>query len=169
MQSKEHNRLLAELVLKPAVIPAALCLALGGLLAASAHAEGTVGDLSHIQTETLLLKAKVNRATAQAELDSKSRTGSGSSDTEAPVVKNVYGVGGKMAATFLYASGITVEGKPGDTIVGGYKVVTVSIDKVELSKDKKVFPVGFSSTPPVQSAPAAPSMPGMAGYPPVVR
>lgn len=164
MQNKitNHGRLLMFLT---------VAIATGLSAAGFVHAEGTVGDLSRIQTETLLLKAKVNRATAQAELDSKSHAGViTSGDLDAPVVKNVYGVGGKMAATFLFSTGITVEGKPGDTIVGGFKVVTVSIDKVELSKDKKIFPVGFSATPPVQSYPSnGTGMSGNASYPPVVR
>lgn len=161
------RRLLIECYVKPMAVPVALLALTVGC--GVALAEGTVGDLSRIQTETLLLKAKVSRASAQAELDAKSRGGpTGGSDTEAPVVKNVYGVGGKMAATFLYGSGVVVDGRAGDAIPGGFKVVSVSIDKIELSKGGKTFQIGFSATPPVQAAPTG-TPGGPAGFPPVVR
>lgn len=116
--------------------------------AAFAQAEGTVGDLSRIQSETLILKAKVGRATAQSELDAKSRVGQASDDVDAPVVKSVYGVGRKLFANFLYSNGVAMDAKLGDTILGGYKVVTLTVDKVELAKGKRRFVVGFSATAP---------------------
>lgn len=171
MQNKSLTRGVAFLM-TPLGMPSLMALTLVAFLcqAGTVRAEGTIGDLSRIQTETLILKARANRASAQAELASKmpGPTTLGE-NVDAPVVKNVYGVGGRMAATFLYSNGVAVEGHAGDTIIGGFKVVSISIDKVELAKDKKVFQIGFSATPPVQSAPlGAPGTKGAPNYP-VVR
>jgi len=128
-------------------------------------AQATVGDLSKIQGETLILKAKANREAAQAELDARSRAAGGytaSDESSLPVVKSVYGVRDTLVATFIYSNGTTMEAKVGDKLNGGYKVTKIAVDKVELMKNKKVIQLGFSATPPV-SAPTAGS-PG-AGMP----
>src|SRR5260364_349544 len=90
------------------------------------HAEGTVGDLSNIQSDTLLLKAKAERAAAQSELYARSSV---EGEGAAPVVKAA---------------------KPGDTILGGFKVMSVGVDKVELSKGRQRLTVGFAATAPTQ-------------------
>lgn len=128
------------------------------LIAGFAHAEATVGDLSVINSETILLKAKVSRAAAQEELDAKSKVAVGNDDVDAPVVKSVYGAGGKLFATFLYGSGVAMDAKQGDTILGGLKVMLVSVDKVELSKGSKRLQVGFSGTAPTVSPQRVPGM-----------
>lgn len=179
MQLPEHKyvtRKVRRAIARAVLIPLTWLIALSSALlfmmqSGAAHAEDTVGNLSKIQSETMLLKAKRDKASVQAELDKSGAAGVAATGDE-PVVRNVYGVGGQMAASFLYSSGVTVEGKVGDTIIGGYKVVTITIDKVELSKGGKVFPVGFSATPPVQSKPGSPgtnASPGMPGFPTVVR
>lgn len=118
--------------------------------AAFAQAEGTVGDLSRINSETIILRAKVSRAMAQSELDAKSRAGQiTDAVVDMPVVKSVYGVGRKLFANFLYSNGVAMDAKLGDTILGGYKVVTLTVDKVELAKGKKRFVVGYSATAPM--------------------
>src|SRR5260363_351233 len=86
------------------------------------HAEGTVGALSNIQKDTLLLKAEAERAAAQSELDARSSV---EGEGAAPVVKAVYRAGEVMDA------------KPGATILGGFKVMSVGVDKVELSKGRQ--------------------------------
>lgn len=133
--------------------------------AAFAQAEGTVGDLSRIQSETIILKAKVSRATAQSELDAKSRVGQVNDDVDAPVVKSVYGVGRKLFASFLYSNGVAMDAKQGDTILGGYKVVTLTVDKVELGKGKRRFVVGFSATAPTPAPQSATQNGAMFGQP----
>lgn len=132
-----------------------------------AHAEGTVGDLSNIQSETLLLKAMVEQAAAQSELNAKSSVNSHSGDGTPPVVKSVYGVGDQLTATFLYSTGVMMDAKQGDTILGGFKVVSVGVDKVELMKGKQRLTVGFAATAPTHAVPTAPFFPTMPG--PVVR
>lgn len=148
------------------------CLALGAtLFATQAMAVRIVGDVSEVQSETILLKAQVSRATAQAELDAKSRGAGVGAEAGAPVVKNVGGRDNKLYATFLYSSGAVMDGGEGDTILGGYKVALVSVNKVELVKDGKRLQVGFSATVPSASAqsllPGAgqPFMPSATSFP----
>lgn len=157
---------------------AVLVLAAIAMMPVHAYADSsdkTVGDLSAVQSDTMLLKAKAAKEAAKADLEksaaSVTSSVGGATSGELPVVRSVYGVGGRLAASFLYPHGISVEGHVGDTIMGGYTVKTITIDKVELSKDRKVFPLGFSATPPVESTPpaAGPAMPpGMGGTYPMV-
>lgn len=164
--AEKAMRVIRMEVYKSLIFPLSMFLFFGGATfmihaALAETANGTVGDLSKIQSETLLIKAKVSKATAQSELDRSGGTAVASSGTsdDMPVVKKVYGVGGKMAATFLYSNGAAIEGKVGDTIIGGFKVVSITIDKVELLKGKTVVTAGFSTTPPVQQTPSVTSPP----------
>lgn len=141
-----------------------LLIAVAGLLPGVCLAQPTVGDLSKIQGETLILKAKVSREAAQAELDSRSRAAGGytpSDDTHLPVVKSVYGARNMLVATLIYPNGTTMEAKVGDTLNGGYKVSKIVVDRVELTKNKKVVQLGFSAMPPTATAMPGPAMPGI--------
>ena len=145
------------------------------LVSGPAMAEATVGDLSQIQGDTILIRAKASRAAAQQDLDAKARGGLPSyvgADSEAPVVKAVYGAGKQLYATFLYGSGVVMDAKAGDTILGGFKVVSVAVEKVELTKDGMKVQVGYSASAPTR-APAAQGaqgvQPTMFAPPPAVR
>lgn len=147
----------------------------GALASGFAMAEATVGDLSQIQGDTIIIRAKANRAAAQQDLDAKARGSLPSyvgGDSEAPVVKAVYGAGKQLYATFLYGSGVVMDAKAGDTILGGFKVISVAVEKVELSKDGTKVQVGYSASAPAR-APAAQApqgvQPTMFAPPPVVR
>lgn len=132
-----------------------LSIALVGLVPALCVAN-TVGDLSKIQGETLIIKAKANREAAQADLDARARVTGGyamSDEVNVPVVKSVYGVRDTLVATFIYSNGTTMEAKVGDTLNGGFKVTKITVDRVELLKNKKVIQLGFSAMAPL--APAA--------------
>ena len=148
---------------------------LGMLVSGMAMAEATVGDLSQIQGDTIIIRAKANRAAAQQDLDAKARGGLPSyagGDTDAPVVKAVYGAGKQLYATFLYGSGVVMDAKAGDTILGGFKVVSVAVEKVELSKDGNKVQVGYSASAPTRSSPAQGTQgaqPTMFAPPPVAR
>lgn len=154
-----RNEKVKLLLVVVAMVPS-LCLAASG---------PTVGDLSRIQGETMIIKAKANREAAQAELNLRLRSSGAAGtadDSDIPVVKTVYGGGRERVATFLYSNGTTMEASVGDTINGGYKVVKISVDKVELQKGKKLVQVGFSATPTVslpapQDAIPPVTMPGM--------
>lgn len=65
-----------------------------------------------------------------------------------------------------------MDAKAGDTILGGFKVISVAVEKVELSKDGTKVQVGYSASAPAR-APAAQApqgvQPAMFAPPPVVR
>ncbi|SDG73334.1 type IV pilus biogenesis protein PilP [Pseudomonas benzenivorans] len=156
-----------------------LCV-LGSLawLSQPVHAAATVGELTDVQAETVLAEAKVRLAEAQAKLDGKVSTSvpTGLSAVQlpprdvalpAPVVRTIYGSGGRMTASFLFPGGYEADAGAGQELPGGYRVESISMDKVLLSKDGKRFPVGFSNTAPsmpAQSQPmggmVAPALPG---------
>lgn len=163
-----------------------LCL-LGGLtlLSQSVRAAATVGELTDVQAATVLAEAKVRLAEAQAKLDGKASPSVPSElsalphrdiDLPAPVVRTIYGSGGRMTASFLFPGGYEADAGAGQALPGGYHVESISLDQVLLSKDGKRFPVGFSNVAPSMPAqsqsmgsmitPALPgAMPGQA-FPP---
>jgi len=162
----------------------ALCLCLLGSLtplSQPAHAT-TVGELTDVQAQAVLAEAKVRLAEAEGKLPQKPGTTVASSSTAAhppkdvdlpaPVVRTIYGAGGRMTASFLFSGGVEADAGAGQDLPGGYHVESVSLDKVMLSKDGKRFPVGFSNVAP--SAPTsmsqmgsmvAPALPGAMGQP----
>ena len=131
------------------------------MLATSSNAlavDATVGDLTQLQGQVLLKKAQVDLAKQEDELR-KLNGGSaggvpiglsagGFADSGTPSVRSVAGVNGKLYATFVYSSGITADAAAGETIPGGFKVVRVTVDKVELQKGGQRFQVGFASHAP---------------------
>lgn len=122
-----------------------------GLVPVVCMAQATVGDMSQIQGETLILKAKANREAARADLDARARAAGGytaADEANVPVVKSVYGSRDTYVATLVYPNGTSMEAKAGDTLNGGFKVAKVSVDRVELVKNKKVIPLTFSATSP---------------------
>lgn len=154
---------------------AAFMVAIGVLMSAvtaTAGEVGTVGDLSRIQAQTVLLNAKLKRDEIQEKLDAK-RTGSEVNPT-LPVVKSIFGNDKSSVVTFIYEGNVKVGASQGDLIPGGYTVAKIDQDsnKVELRKGKEVHIVGTSSTVPVtKQKPAAPSnqmsmMPPMGMMPP---
>lgn len=147
-------------------------------LSQPAHAATTVGELTDVQAETILAEAKVRLAEAQAKLDGQVSTPmpAGLSAVQlpprdvalpAPVVRTIYGSGGRMTASFLFPGGYEADASAGQELPGGYRVESISLDKVLLSKDGKRFPVGFSNTAPSMPAQSqsmggmvAPALPG---------
>ncbi len=142
--------------------------ALVAFLPAVCAAQATVGDLSKIQGETMILKAKISRETALADLEARARAAGHTAEDNVnlPVVKSVYGVRDTLVATFLYPNGTTQEAKVGDTLNGGFKVTKVEVSRVELEKDKKVVQLGFSAIPVAVVPPTSAGLPGMPGMSP---
>ncbi|VXC24364.1 Type IV pilus biogenesis protein PilP [Pseudomonas sp. 8Z] len=157
--------------------PMILCL-LGCLtsLSQTAHAT-TVGELTDVQAQAVLAEARVRLAEAQAKLPPKPNTTAASTgtttqptkdvDLPAPVVRTIYGAGGRMTASFLFPGGVEADAGAGQDLPGGYHVESVSMDKVMLSKSGKRFPVGFSNVAPSASTTmtqmgsmVAPALPG---------
>ncbi|MDY7563432.1 MULTISPECIES: type IV pilus biogenesis protein PilP [unclassified Pseudomonas] len=142
----------------------------------------SVGELSAVQSETYLYRAQGERAKAQRAIAGEEpRTLQPSpygyqpiqpvsSNTESlPVVKLVYGSSQSLRATLLYSGGFEIEAQAGGReLPGGYKVESISMDDVVLTRSGKRYPLGFSSTAPVnRSADVSSRMPvtGFAGLP----
>ena len=138
----------------------------------SVNAE-TVGDLKNIQRKTILLQAEAAQYKAQSERDeykAKTQDPSGSSlggdipslpasnmvqtnkgnpdDTVLPVVRAVFGANGKLTASLLYSSGARFEGAVGENIPGNYKIESISMDKVVVSRNGKNNILIFSKVAP---------------------
>ncbi|MCI1009215.1 type IV pilus biogenesis protein PilP [Pseudomonas oryzihabitans] len=152
----------------------ALTLA-GPVLAADKDPDGiTVGELSRVQSETILYKAQGERAKALREINGSGtqattapqpsylpqpvaantgRVSGASGQTDAveqlPVVKLVYGAGKALRATLLYAGGFEIDASTTSTdLPGGYRVASLTLDSVVLSRGGKRFPLGFSNRAP---------------------
>jgi len=131
----------------------------------------TVGELSQVQSQTLLFEALAKRAEAQRKLEHPgapanapaaatsyqpqassypppANNGEPSATEQLPVVKLVYGSATALHATLLYAGGYDVDANAGMELPGGYRVVSVSLDSVVVSRDGKRYPLGFSNRPP---------------------
>ncbi len=147
--------------------PIGMAVAVLFLLASGQACAGTVGELAEIQAQAILTEAKVRLATAQRQLEGKGETGqvvSAQGQTFAmpvpaapptitqpvpPVVRTIYGAGGKMTATFLFPGGYEVDAASGAELPGNYRVESISLDQVVLTdKDGNRVPVGFSSVAP---------------------
>ncbi len=133
----------------------------------------TVGELSRVQSETILYKAQGERAKALREINGTSaqpttapqpnylsqpvvtpgRVTGAAEQTgvveQLPVVKLVYGAGTALHATLLYAGGFEIDASPASTdLPGGYRVASLSLDSVVLSRGGKRYPLGFSNRAP---------------------
>ncbi|WP_256261164.1 type IV pilus biogenesis protein PilP [Pseudomonas gingeri] len=136
---------------------------------ASTSAGITVGELSAVQSETFLYKAKADRARAIRSIDGDNpqtsaspatayqprpfapdQLGSGSGE-QLPVVKLVSGSSRALRATLLYSGGYEVDASGGQDLPGGYKLESISLDNVVLSRAGKRYPLGFSSRAPSAS------------------
>ena len=118
----------------------------------SAYADDvpTVGDLARIQSETFLIRARAKQEEARNELISKRAAGS-TDDGTLPVVKSILGTDHRIVITLIYPGNVQVEAMLGDTVPGGYKVGKIYQDsnKVELTKGKQRYTVGFSAVVPM--------------------
>jgi len=171
--------------LSRAVIGALMATLAGPLLAAEAKSSApdgiTVGELSRVQSETILYKAQVERAKALRELNGdgaqaatatqprylpqpvatpgnrmNGATEQGGAVEQLPVVKLVYSAGQALHATLLYSGGFEIDASLASTdLPGGYRVASLSLDSVVLSKGGKRFPLGFSNRPPSYPVAAA--------------
>lgn len=134
----------------------------------------TVGELSRVQSETILYKAQGERAKALRELNDggtqakvfpqpsylpqpaampSSAVGGGVEHAGAvdqlPVVKLIYGSGKALRATLLYTGGFEIDASLASTdLPGGYRVASLSLDSVVLSRGGKRYPLGFSNRAP---------------------
>lgn len=151
-----------------------------GLLACSTtvaevgnHYSGVnVGQLSQVQSETLLYEAQAERARAKRSIEKQgdSYTPPTTTNTSAsgvapvsmqtpdtlPVVKSVLGSHGSLRAVLLYSGGLEVEATlGGGELPGGYTVSVLTLNRVELTRNGKRYPLGFSTQEPAGAADTA--------------
>lgn len=138
-----------------------------------------VGELAIVQSQTILLKAKAERAKAEHSINGEGIQERGqhsapfhpqvslaparSTDTQQdlPVVKAVFGSGKRLRATLLYSSGFEVDADLSSReLPGGYQVVTLTVDSVTLERQGQRYPLGFSNLAPTGSSNSNSSLPG---------
>lgn len=112
----------------------------------------TVADLDKVLSDTYILKAEAKRQEAANDVASKRAAGTGEQDLGLPVAKSVIVKDGRAVVKFLFTGGSTAEASAGDTIPGGFKVLSVHTEdgQIKLGKGKDVFTVGMSGTAPAQ-------------------
>lgn len=133
-----------------------IALALPGwAVSAEPQAQATVGDLSRVQSDTILYEAKAKRAEAKGKMQEQlAKTGDEQLSTQSaaspsviasdlPTVTGSSGISGRLFATFLYGDGTTVTSKSGEQIPGGFLVSEVGIDRVALTKGDRRFVLKF--------------------------
>jgi type IV pilus biogenesis protein PilP len=151
----------------------------------------TVGELSRVQSETILYKAQGERAKALRELNDGGTQAKAAPQPsylpqpvampssavignvehagtveQLPVVKLIYGSGKALRATLLYTGGFEIDASLASTdLPGGYRVASLSLDSVVLSRGGKRYPLGFSNRAP--SYPLATAAAGQASVLPV--
>lgn len=132
-------------------------------ISSAAEREWTVGDLATVNQETLwyeaqakLLKAK-KQYTMDTQVESRSMDG-------APEARGVQGVGSRLRVRFVFPSGAVTYGKQGDTLPGGYRVDSVTLEKVVISKAGETKAMGFTGA---ESA-AAPAKDTRNSQPPAI-
>lgn len=131
----------------------------------------TIGDLSRVQSETLITKAKAKLMEAKAELHSNSakageNDGGNTSNaavvvTELPTVTGISGRAGRLYATFRFPNGTTATARSGENLPGGYYVSEVSLNRAVLTMGDKRFPLQHGV---VSQQPSQQQMPGMPGF-----
>ncbi len=125
----------------------------------TAYASATIEELSRLQSETILLQAKLKQAELRSELSARNYPKHSVEVEQLPVVQAVYGAGNERYATLLYNSGMTLDAKTGDLIPGGFTVISISVDQILLSKGKQRAVLGFATVAKPASNIPAPFLP----------
>lgn len=143
----------------PAFVALALCLlcSTGSTLASTP----TVGELGTLQADTIILKARAARAVAQRELEESGGREAAvlPSNTQPPVVSKIYGNDQQMMATFLFEGGFSTNSRVGAVLPGGYRVIEITSERVQLERNGRRIDVPFSNFVPSRppERPASPS------------
>lgn len=131
----------------------------------------TVGALSDLQSETIMLKAKAEQEKARASLQEAKGGPAGSAATDAdPVFLGIFGGERTLYARFALDGGAVVEVREGDPIIGGFRVAKLTANDIVLTKHGRRWqirmPGGQDAAP--EAAPAAlPPAPAPLALPPV--
>lgn len=141
----------------------------------------SVGALSAVQSETILYKAQGERAKALREIKGDDLSAGqpfpypyqpsqpvGAAKEPLPVVKLVSGSTKSLRVSLLYSGGFEIDAQVGGPeLPGGYKLESISMDNVVVSRNGKRYSLGFSSTQPMANSATlpAPSFTGLPGAP----
>ncbi|WP_211474760.1 type IV pilus biogenesis protein PilP [Collimonas humicola] len=119
----------------------------GVLLSAAALAESASNDLTKIEAETLVLKARERQLDVQAKIIARQSEIAGKqAETERitqsavlgnPVILSIEGLGGKMFATLKMENGTTLDVQGGDVLSNGMKVVSIRPNEVIIESARK--------------------------------
>lgn len=123
-------------------------------------ARSTVGDLSQVQSDTIMYEAKAKRAESKGKMqENQAKAGDDPQLSQAlaappvivaelPTVTGISGAAGRLFATFQYPNGTTISSKSGEHIPGGYQVTEIGIDRVVLTKGDRRIPLQFGVANP---------------------
>lgn len=136
----------------------ALALVASALAAHAAHAahaaDVMLGQLARAQAQTKLMKAQLEQKEIAAKLADQGVPVATQSGT--PFVGGVFGRKGALYATLLYSDGSRIDARAGSTVPGGYRLVSLTAERVELvAPDGRRVLAAFSAVPP--APPAAPA------------
>ncbi|THD00539.1 hypothetical protein B1810_24420 [Panacagrimonas perspica] len=103
----------------------------------------SVAELDAVQGETLMMRAQAAKAKAAQELTELNAPASGAVDSGAqavtksaeaqlPAARGLFGANGTRYVEFLYSNGGMAEGKVGDHLPGGFKVIAFDQGGVDL-------------------------------------
>lgn len=112
-----------------------LALLCACLLVTPAQAASTADELARLESEHVLLKARLRMLETRAQIAARradiDRLSSTSHDSGAlPTVTGIDGVAGKLQATVMMDNGHVAEVRAGDTLPNGMKVVAIGADGV---------------------------------------
>ena len=132
----------------------------------------TIGDLSKVQSDTVLYQAQAKRAEAlsqkfineaKAGINVTGENGQAAStvtESELPTITGISGRAGRLFATFRYSNGNTATAKSGEVIPGNFRVSEVSLDRAVITRGDRRIPLQFGNAPIQQPEQSSQLMPG---------
>lgn len=137
----------------------AVAVAATALSLDASAADVTVGKLARVQAETTLMKAQLEQ---QGVAENLAASGA-PMQSGTPFVSGVFGRTGHLYATLLYSDGSRIDARAGSTVPGGYRVIALSAERVELvGPDGRRVLAAFSAVPPaLPPAPPAEKSPAL--------
>jgi type IV pilus biogenesis protein PilP len=138
------------------------------LLPGAVPAETTANDLTQIEAETTVLKARAKKIEIQAQIASKQAEIdrlAGAATVGEPTVRAIEGIGKTLYSTLQLENGSTIEVRAGDILPNGLKILSITHNAVIVQgKGRKRFRLA-SGAPVLRPAHSAPLQPMRAGVP----
>lgn len=119
------------------IATAMLC---GGMLGAPALAVSTADELAQIESDHVILKARLRLLETRAQMAARQteieRFSAGSQNSAMPTVSGIDGMSGKLHATVLTENGHVAEVQTGDTLPNGMRILSIRQDGVIVQAGK---------------------------------